>query len=622
MAATSYLELLRESSLHPLAGVSGLVPNTRMINTTGPLTGGGSLNSDLTLGVNVTPGLSTVLVGQGRTITGVGAVQINGVAAASATLAADVTIGVNTFTGFGGGLVPGTSGGNAAKFLNGAGSWVTGTIAGVSSLSATLPATISPAGPFAIGDITIGVDTFSSVASGAVPASGGGTANFLRADGNWVPFGTGNFVRLQSLTPGTPDTGHSNISGTAISGRLEVNSQATPIGMVHVVGDGSSPEFMGASYSSTRGPSLKLRRSRGTESAPTVCSDGDELGVVTLDTRLTGSWLTRGWLSAFADGGGGATQSTMFDMYAGALSGFLQMRASSSGLRIEGGRSTISSVKAVSTIDLQGSMSFKTVSKTGNYTVTANDFRILCDGTGGGFTVTLPSASSLSGRTYEITKVDGASTVIKVAATSISGVPSIPLTAPEDSITVASDGTNWWMINDSRNPLIGQTVVDSTAIANNAGKQAFNKFITIPANRFIALGSSFIIEAAGTFSNTGSPTINFFISDTGGGSDFASSGAFATPSGVTGGSWQLRATFAYRTVGNLVSPVLTAGIVAVADASGVITFHALTASGGNTSTQADTTYGIQVQWGTASASNTITMKSFAVYTYGNGARTS
>lgn len=40
-------------------------------------------------------------------------------------------------------------------------------------------------------DLTLDIDLFTSVADGIVPASGGGTSNFLRADGTWAAPGGG-----------------------------------------------------------------------------------------------------------------------------------------------------------------------------------------------------------------------------------------------------------------------------------------------------------------------------------------------------------------------------------------------------------------------------------------------
>jgi hypothetical protein len=47
----------------------------------------------------------------------------------------------------------------------------------------------------------IGANTFGASASGIVPASGGGTADFLRADGSWaVPPSPGGPVLYESMT--------------------------------------------------------------------------------------------------------------------------------------------------------------------------------------------------------------------------------------------------------------------------------------------------------------------------------------------------------------------------------------------------------------------------------------
>lgn len=53
------------------------------------------------------------------------------------------------------------------------------------------------------------VDLFTSVLKGAVPASGGGTANFLRADGTWAapPGGGGGTATIAEVDLGTAATG-------------------------------------------------------------------------------------------------------------------------------------------------------------------------------------------------------------------------------------------------------------------------------------------------------------------------------------------------------------------------------------------------------------------------------
>lgn len=142
-------------------GVPTAVPTTRRVDTTAPLTGGGDLSADRTLAVS----------------------QFDSTAP---------------------GVVP-PSGGGTSDYLRADGTWdappgdVTLPIAesDVTNLTTDLAAkapttrTIATTSPLAGGgdlsaDRTLSVSLFSSGASGVVPASGGGTANFLRADGTWA----------------------------------------------------------------------------------------------------------------------------------------------------------------------------------------------------------------------------------------------------------------------------------------------------------------------------------------------------------------------------------------------------------------------------------------------------
>ena len=133
-------------------GASGTVPSSRTILTTAPLTGGGDLTANRTLAVN-------------------------------------------TFGAAQAGVVP-SSGGGTTTYLRADGTWAAppGATSGtVTNIATTAPLTGGPI----TGTGTLGVSTFGSGNSGVVPSSGGGTSNFLRADGNWaVPPST-----LGAVTP-------------------------------------------------------------------------------------------------------------------------------------------------------------------------------------------------------------------------------------------------------------------------------------------------------------------------------------------------------------------------------------------------------------------------------------
>lgn len=91
------------------------------------------------------------------------------------------------------GVVPG-SGGGTTNFLRADGTWASpgGGVPTSRLISTTAP--LSGGGDLS-ADRTLSVATFSSGTSGVVPASGGGTTNFLRADGTWAPAGgSGTFA--------------------------------------------------------------------------------------------------------------------------------------------------------------------------------------------------------------------------------------------------------------------------------------------------------------------------------------------------------------------------------------------------------------------------------------------
>lgn len=103
---------------------------------------------------------------------------------------ASITIGVQTFGAAQSGAVP-ASGGGSTNYLRADGTWAAPPGTGVTSVGAAAPITTT-------GGLTptIGVDDFTAGARGTVPASGGGTSNFLRADVTWAapPDGCGVYT--------------------------------------------------------------------------------------------------------------------------------------------------------------------------------------------------------------------------------------------------------------------------------------------------------------------------------------------------------------------------------------------------------------------------------------------
>ncbi len=86
------------------------------------------------------------------------------------------------------------------------------------------------------------------------------------------------------------------------------------------------------------------------------------------------------------------------------------------------------------------------VAKSGAYTATATDEVINCDGTGGAFSITLPTAVGISGTRYTIRKSDGGGNAITIdpaGAETINGSATVALSAQYNYRTIVSDGANW-----------------------------------------------------------------------------------------------------------------------------------------------------------------------------------
>lgn len=90
----------------------------------------------------------------------------------------------------------------------------------------------------------------------------------------------------------------------------------------------------------------------------------------------------------------------------------------------------------------------KIVTKTTTYTVTAADGTIICDGTGGVFTVTLPTAVGCEGRIYRFKSIHANDITIDGAGSeTIDASTTYVLETIYDYVTIQSNGANWIVLN-------------------------------------------------------------------------------------------------------------------------------------------------------------------------------
>ena len=107
-----------------------------------------------------------------------------------------------------------------------------------------------------------------------------------------------------------------------------------------------------------------------------------------------------------------------------------------------------------SVLAVTGAISLPIVTKTADYTATANDSTILVDASGGAVTISLPTAVGIAGRIYTIKKVSISNSVIidPNGSETIDGSPTKSINSPYDAFTCQSDGANWVIIEYYRAP--------------------------------------------------------------------------------------------------------------------------------------------------------------------------
>ena len=85
--------------------------------------------------------------------------------------------------------------------------------------------------------------------------------------------------------------------------------------------------------------------------------------------------------------------------------------------------------------------------KSNDYTLLLFDYAILCNASSGSFSITLPSASTCTGKTYVIKKIDSSSNSVTIAGdVNIDGNLTLVIATQYDSVTVICDGENWFII--------------------------------------------------------------------------------------------------------------------------------------------------------------------------------
>lgn len=110
---------------------------------------------------------------------------------------------------------------------------------------------------------------------------------------------------------------------------------------------------------------------------------------------------------------------------------------------------TNQTLKVASGLPSWGDITFNTSTKTSNYTAATSDTVLLADAASGNVTITLPTASTASGYRFFVKRIDGSANSVSVqrsGSDTIDGVASQSLDVQYTSITIVSNGSNWFII--------------------------------------------------------------------------------------------------------------------------------------------------------------------------------
>lgn len=152
---------------------------------------------------------------------------------------------------------------------------------------------------------------------------------------------------------------------------------------------------------------------------------------------------------------------------------------------------------------LLGGGNLAVTSKTANYTVTTSDAIILCDSSGGAFTLTLPAASGNTGKVFQIKKTDSSFLAVTIdgdGSETIDGATTTTVNTEGETLRIVCDGSNWQIL-ERRIP--GEWKAYTPTLTTNTG--TMTNFTVVAKSRRVGdclelTGSITFSGAAGTWS--------------------------------------------------------------------------------------------------------------------------
>jgi hypothetical protein len=171
------------------------------------------------------------------------------------------------------------------------------------------------------------------------------------------------------------------------------------------------------------------------------------------------------------------------------------------------------------------------------------------------------------------------------------------------------------LLNSPQAVAAGTALASSTSLTDISVAPQF----TLPAN-FLQAGSALRFTAFGVFSTTATPTLLVGVYyGAVAGTALAATTAFTTPSGVTNVPWRLELETTIRSVGTS-GTAMSQGFfqygASVSALQATLPLPQIALATTTVDTTAAKVLSIGAQWGTNSASNTITLHGFRIYSDG------
>ena len=265
-----------------------------------------------------------------------------------------------------------------------------------------------------------------------------------------LPFITNNIEKMRITSSGLVGIGTSTFNGSNPE-ELLVDAGATGNTNFQnvIVGKGNTN-----SYAQLNIQNINAGTSASSDVVATA-NNGDET-VNFVDMGINSSAYTGGIMGGSNDGylyslgqnfliGNGTAAKALVFMTGGTS------QATNERMRIDGtGKVGIGTNNPTSTMQVAGSVAMSITSKTAAYTATASDYSIICGGTSS-YTISLPQASTCSGRVYVIKKTSASMiytvTIDPNGTETIDGSLTRGISTQYDSVMIQSDGSNWFVLN-------------------------------------------------------------------------------------------------------------------------------------------------------------------------------